>query len=132
MLRHNSVFSNYINTLIMAYSELLADRIRHYLDEKKIGYEAKKMMGGLCFMVNDKMCMGVLQDNLMGRIGKDAYENALEKEGCRKMDFTGREMKGYVFVDPLGIDMDQDLEYWLELCLSFNPLAKSSRKKKKK
>ncbi|NNF36455.1 MAG: TfoX/Sxy family protein [Saprospiraceae bacterium] len=116
----------------MAYSELLADRIRHYLGEKKIDYVGKKMMGGLCFMVDDKMCMGVVQDNLMGRIGKEAYEDALTREGCRKMDFTGREMKGYVFVDPIGIDMDQDLAYWLDLCLAFNPLAKSSKKKKKK
>ena len=46
------------------------------------------------------------------------------------MDFTGRPMKGYVFVDPLGFDMDDDLEYWIQLCLDFNPIAKSSKKKK--
>lgn len=83
-------------------------------------------------MVDDKMCVGVHQDNLMGRIGKEVYEDALTREGCRKMDFTGREMKGYVFVDPVGIDMDQDLAYWMDLCLAFNPLAMSSKKKKKK
>ena len=116
----------------MAYSELLADRIRVYFDDQRISYEAKKMMGGLCFMVDDKMCVGVHTEHLMARIGPDAYEDALNRKGCRPMDFTGRPMKGFVFVDAEGIDMDQDLNYWLDLCLAFNPIARSSKKKKKK
>ena len=60
----------------MAYSELLADRIRNYLDQKKVSFIAKKMMGGLCFMVDDKMCVGVHTDHLMARIGPEAYESA--------------------------------------------------------
>lgn len=115
----------------MAYSEWLADRIRQVLADKGVGYIEKKMMGGLCFMVDDKMCLGVVKEDLMARIGPDAYESALEKPGCRAMDFTGRPLKGYVFVEPSAIDMETELAQWVQACLDFNPLAKSSKKKKK-
>ena len=119
----------------MAYSEFIADRVRQVFNEKKVNFYEKKMMGGLCFMVDDKMCCGVHFDKkkemdlLMGRIGPDAMEEAMKREGCLPMDFTGRPMKGYVFVTPDGFDLDKDLEYWIQLCLDFNPLAKSSKKK---
>ncbi|ETN96653.1 TfoX/Sxy family protein [Zhouia amylolytica] len=113
----------------MAYDNFLADRIRLCLKEKHISFEEKKMMGGLCFMVEDKMCVGVVKDNLMARIDPDIYDKALQKKGCREMDFTGRPMKGFVFVEPEGIDLDQDLNYWIQLCLKYNPKAKSSKKK---
>ncbi len=119
----------------MAYSEYMADRIRRIFDEKKVEYYAKKMMGGLCFMVDNKMCCGIHYskkketDLLMARIGEAAYDDAIKRDGCHPMDFTGRPMKGYVFVTPDGFDMDVDLEYWLRLCLDFNPIAKSSKKK---
>jgi len=86
-------------------------------------------------MVDDKMCCGIHFDKkkemdlLMARIGTDAIPKAMQKEGCLPMDFTGRPMKGYVFVIPDGYDLDTDLEYWMGLCLDFNPLAKSSKKK---
>ena len=92
----------------MAYDEYLADRIKNVLNEKRISYEARKMMGGLCFMVDHKMCCGIVKDNLMARIGPDIYKEALNKEGCSEMDFTGRAMNGYVFISPYGIDMDTD------------------------
>jgi len=114
----------------MAYSELLADRIRLYFNDLRIAYEELKMMGGLCFMVDNKMCVGVVKEDLMARIGTETYENALTRKGARPMDFTKRPMKGYVFVAPDGIDMEEDLEYWLELALAYNPLAKASKKKK--
>lgn len=116
----------------MAYNEFLADRVRQQLHQQKIFYEEKKMMGGLCFMVDGKMCVGIVKDDLMARIGPDIYEKALTQTGCRSMDFTGRPMKGYVFVASEGYDLDQQLEYWIQLCLDFNPLAKASKKKKKK
>lgn len=114
----------------MAYDDLLADRIAAVLKEKQVTYEEKKMMGGLCYMVDDKMCLGIVKDNLMARIDPEVYQEALKKSGCREMDFTGRAMKGYVFVEPDGTDMETDLEYWVQLCLDFNPKAKSSKKKK--
>lgn len=116
----------------MPYSELLADRVRQVLADKNVSALEKKMMGGLCFMVDDKMCFGVVREELMARIGPEAYEGALEKPGCRAMDFTGRPMKGYVFLEASALDMDADLAYWVQACLDFNPLAKSSKKKKKK
>ena len=114
----------------MAYDEHLADRIKRTLEEKRITFSEKKMMGGLTFMVDEKMCVGVVKDKLMARIAPKIYEDALTKQGCHEMDFTKRPMKGFVFVDPEGTDMDTDLEYWVDLCLKFNPRAKSSKKKK--
>lgn len=116
----------------MAYDELLADRVRQILAEKNVDYEEKKMFGGLCYMVDGKMCFGVEKINLMARIGPDAYEDALTRKGCQQMEFTGRPMKGFVTVVPEGFDMDEDLKYWIQLCLDYNPIAKSSKKKKKK
>jgi len=119
----------------MAYNEYLAERVIGVLKEKKVVYRELKMMGGLCIMVDEKMCCGILYnkkaqtDLLMARIGPEVYESALEKMGCQPMDFIGRPMKGYVFVRPEGFDMDKDLEYWIDLCLAFNPLAKRSKKK---
>jgi TfoX/Sxy family transcriptional regulator of competence genes len=113
----------------MAYDEFLADRIRMELKHKGIAFEERKMMGGLCYMVNDKMCVGVVKNNLMARIDPELYHSALKKKGCHEMDFTGRPMKGFVFIEPEGTDLDSDLEYWVQMCLDFNPKAKSSRKK---
>lgn len=79
-------------------------------------------------MVNNKMCVGIVRDTLMARIDPDMYQEALKKKGSREMDFTGRPMKGFIFVDPIGIDMEEDLEYWIQLALEYNPKAKRSRK----
>ena len=87
------------------------------------------MMGGLCFMVKDKMCLGVVKDMLMARVGLEMHAEALKKIGCKPMDFTGTPLKGFVFVEPQGIDLDEDLEYWIDQCLAYNPKAKSSKKK---
>ncbi len=119
----------------MAYDEYQADRIKNILSAKKVDFEARKMMGGLCFMVDHKMLCGTHTDKktesnlLMARIGEDAYKNAIEREGTLPMDFTGRPMKGYIFVTPEGCDREEDLEFWLQKCLDFNPLAKTSKKR---
>ena len=81
-------------------------------------------------MFDEKRCVGEVKNNLMARLDPDIYEDALNREGARPMDFTGRPMKGYVFVEPEGIDMVADLESWVDLCLDFNQRAKSSKKKK--
>ena len=113
----------------MAYDELLADRLRQTLFEKNIVFEEKNMMGGLSFMVDNKMCLGIVKRELMARIGPEKYEESLNLEGCREMNFTGRSMKGYVFVDPEVLHNNKDLDFWIQLCLDFNPFAKSSKKK---
>ena len=86
------------------------------------------MFGGLCFMVNEKMCVGIIKDELMARIGDDKYTEVLKMKGCKEMNFTRRPMKGYVYLDKEVLDMENDLEYWLQLALDFNPKAKSSKK----
>lgn len=114
----------------MAYDENLADRIRHSLQSKNTAFEEKKMFGGLCFMVDDKMCLGIIKQELMARINPEIEEELLQKEGARKMDFTHRPMKGYLYVSPEAIDLDKDLDVWVQYCLDFNPLATSSKKRK--
>ncbi|MCX2681323.1 TfoX/Sxy family protein [Galbibacter sp. EGI 63066] len=115
----------------MAYSEHQKERIERILKEKTIKFEGRKFMGGYCFFVDDKMCIGLDidkktgKDRLMVRIGEDVMLHALKKKGCRPMDITGRPMKGFAFIDPQGFDLD----YWVQLALDFNPFAKSSKKK---
>lgn len=112
----------------MAYNAKLADRIRERLCElKKI--EEKEMMGGLAFMYNDKMCVGIIKDEMMCRIDPELYEEALEKYGCRQMDFTGKPMKGWILIEEEGMKSKKDFEYWIGLALEFNKKAKSSKKK---
>lgn len=115
----------------MAYDEHLADRIRTVFQKQHQITEEKKMMGGLCYMLNEKMCAGIINDSLMARIDPDFYQDALKIDGCREMDFTGRAMKGFVYVDAEAIDDDDELEFWISKCIEFNPKAKSSKKKKK-
>jgi TfoX/Sxy family transcriptional regulator of competence genes len=115
----------------MAYDEQLEERIRRFFDTKRVKHEAKRMMGGLCFMVNGKMCVGVEKNRLMARIGPDAYDDALKRKGCRAMDFTGRPMRGFVFIENDGLNSPRELTYWLELALAYNPTANKSAKRKK-
>lgn len=95
-------------------------------------------MGGLCFMVDDKMCCGILFDKkkqtdlIMARVGEDAFEDLIDNDKCHPMDFTGRPMKGFTFITPNGFDSETELEFYLQKCLDFNPLAKKSTPKKKK
>lgn len=116
----------------MAYNEKIAGNVRELISSKDNITEEKKMFGGLCFMVNDKMCVGVEKDRLMVRLDPMKYEEAIEKEGCIPMDFTGRVMKGFVFVDTEVLKTKKQLEYWIDLALEFNKIAKPSKKKKKK
>jgi TfoX/Sxy family transcriptional regulator of competence genes len=81
-------------------------------------------------MVNDKMCIGVEKERLMVRIDPARYEEAMGKEGCHPMDFTGKVMKGFVFVDADAVTTKKKLEYWVTLALEYNKIAKASKKKK--
>ncbi len=115
----------------MAYNEKLADRVRELIAREHKNIEEKKMFGGLCFMVNDKMCVGVEKERLMVRLDPSKYEEVIEKEGCQPMDFTGKIMKGYVFVDLAALNTKKKLEYWVNLAMEYNKFAKASVKKKK-
>jgi TfoX/Sxy family transcriptional regulator of competence genes len=112
----------------MSYSEQLRDRVREILYGQKKVVE-KKMFGGITFMVNGKMCVGVLKDEIMARIDPAVYEKALKRKGCREMRFTGKPMKGFVFIGTEGTKSKKDLEYWVGLAMEFNEIAKASKKK---
>lgn len=114
----------------MAYNEKLADRVRELISRTHTISEEKKMFGGLCFMVNDKMCVGVEKERLMLRVDPALTDEVLEKEGCRPMDFTGKVMKGFVFVDAAVLHSAKTLAWWVGLALDYNKVAKSSKKKK--
>jgi hypothetical protein len=113
---------------VMAYDELLEQRVRSFFDAKRIKHETRRMMGGLCFMVKGKMCVGIEKNRLMARIGPDAYDTALTRKGCGPMDFTGRALHGFVFVKPEGLESTKDLEFWLKLALAYNAMAKKTKK----
>ncbi len=114
----------------MAYDEFLSDRISRFFQNENVFFIEKKMFGGLSFMINDKMCVGVIKNEVMARIDPDIYEESLTKSGCNTMNFTGRPMKGFVFLSNEAIDLDENLYYWLQLALEYNPKAKSSKKKR--
>jgi TfoX/Sxy family transcriptional regulator of competence genes len=112
----------------MAYNEKLANMTRELIAQTHKNVEEKAMFGGLCFMVNDKMCVGVNKGRLMVRFDPAKSEEVMEKEGARPMEFTGRTMKGFVFVDENVLTTKKKLEYWIKLALDFNKHAKSSKK----
>ena len=116
----------------MAYNEKLADRVREIIAQHTSKIEEKKMFGGLCFMVHDKMCVGVESERLMVRLDPAKYEEVIDKEGCKPMDFTGKVMKGYVFVDIEALTTKKKLDYWMQLALEYNAIAKASKKPAKK
>lgn len=110
----------------MPYDEYLGERITRIMESARKPFFSKKMMGGLVFMVNDKMCCGTHIDKkygdslLMLRVGEENYQKEMSKEVCLPMDFTGRVMRGYLFVTPDGFDLEDDLEYWIKLALNYN------------
>jgi TfoX/Sxy family transcriptional regulator of competence genes len=101
----------------MAFDEGLAERIRDLLRDRDAISE-RKMFGGLAFMSRGHMFVGILGDTLMARVGPDRYADALRRPGAREMDFTGKPMRGYVYVAPEGIESDAALEDWIAKCLA--------------
>jgi TfoX N-terminal domain len=99
----------------MPYDQGLAERIREVLQSES-GIKEKKMFGGIAFMARDYMFVGIVGDTLMARVGPDEYEQALSRAHVREMDFTGRPMNGYVFVETPGFESDADLAYWVRRC----------------
>ncbi len=97
----------------MAYDTALADRIRRTLARRK-GVTEKAMFGGLAFLLDGKMFVGIVKDELMVRVGPEHHEEAIAQPHARTMDFTGRPMKGYVFVAPAGLRGDEALAGWVE------------------
>ncbi len=102
----------------MPYSESLAARVRDVLARRR-GAVEKKMFGGVCFMVDGNMCVGVWKDSLIARIGEDEATKALKRSGVSEFDVTGRPMRHWVLIEPDEIDSDAALREWIELALRF-------------
>ncbi|MBI5450088.1 MAG: TfoX/Sxy family protein [Gammaproteobacteria bacterium] len=102
----------------MAYDEGLAERLRDVFAGRHDVTE-RRMFGGLAFMVHGHMCCGIVGDTLMARVGPDAYAAALARPHVRAMDFTGRPMKGFIYVAPAGFDSDEQLLAWVRRCEGF-------------
>ncbi|HEX9188645.1 MAG TPA: TfoX/Sxy family protein [Vicinamibacteria bacterium] len=97
----------------MAYDEGLAERIRELLAEES-GVEEKRMFGGIAFLLHGNMSVGVVKDTLMVRVGPDAHPVLVGERHAREMDFTGKPMKGFVYVAPEGLESDADLRRWVD------------------
>jgi len=115
----------------MAYSEYLADRVRNSLRHSHVHFSEKKMFGGICFFVDDKMFAGVMKEYLMVRTDPQKEDEYLLENFCRPMDFTRSKMKGFLYVNPEGTDMEEDLDKWIDRCLEYNPKARSAKKIKR-
>lgn len=102
----------------MPHDEILADRVRKILARRR-GISEKKMFGGLSFLVNGNMACGVEGRKLMVRVGPDAWEDALGRAHARKMDFTGKSLKGFVYVQPAGVGSEASLRAWVDRGVDF-------------
>lgn len=116
----------------MAFDETLAKRVRALLIGRS-GYSERRMFGGIAFMLDGRMCCGVLNDELVARVDAADYAAALTRPQVRPMDFTGRPMKGYLYIAPAATADDGSLTMWVERCVSFVTAlpAKPPKPKKK-
>ena len=102
----------------MAYDAELAERVRQALNGMR-GITERQMFGGLCFMLGGNMTAGLVGDTLMLRVGPLEYDSCLALPHAREMDFTGRPLRGYIYVAPAGIKTDRALAAWLDRALAF-------------
>ena len=112
----------------MAYDEKLAKRVRQAL-ARRSGLEERAMFGGLAFMLRGHMCCGLVQDKLMVRVDPNLYDQLLREPGAQPMDFTGRPMRGFLYITGAGISTPSALHTWVSKALDFaeSRPAKSSR-----
>jgi TfoX/Sxy family transcriptional regulator of competence genes len=115
----------------VAYDEALASRIREILDEEG-GASERKMFGGIAYMHRDHMFIGIIKNELMVRVGAEAQEKVLKKKGVRPMDFTGRPLKGYVYVEPVAFKTKASLRKWIHAGHDFVETLPPKKKKKAK
>jgi hypothetical protein len=104
--------------LSMAFDEVLAGRTKEALKGQPTLVQ-KKMFGGIAFMVRGHMCCGVAGNDLMARIGTGEYEAMLKKSHVREMDFTGKPLRGFIYVDQAGLKTERQLRYWVTKSLDF-------------
>lgn len=102
----------------MPIDETLAGRVRSVLDER-VAWDEKRMFGGLAFLVNGHMACGILGDRLMVRVGPEAHESLSTRAHVSPMDFTGRPLRGFLFVEPAGTKTRRQLAAWMDRTLEF-------------
>jgi TfoX/Sxy family transcriptional regulator of competence genes len=113
----------------MAYNNALADKVRALLAEYPgLKIEEKKMFRGVSFMVNGKMCISVSGENLMCRFDPERTEELAAHRGFAPMIMKGREYKGYCYISSEGFRNNENLAFWIDVCLAFNAKAKASKK----
>jgi TfoX/Sxy family transcriptional regulator of competence genes len=115
----------------MVYDETLADRIRQAVGPRTDVVE-RKMFGGVAFLLDGKMFVGIVKDDLMVRVGPEQYEATLDESHVRPMDFTGRPMNGYVFVGPGGSRNVKAIKKWVDRGLEFVATVPQTKKKRRK
>jgi TfoX/Sxy family transcriptional regulator of competence genes len=115
----------------MAFDEKLADRIRQAVGPRPDVTE-KKMFGGLAFLKDGKMFVGIVKADLMVRVGPQRYDAALAQAHVRPMDFTGRPMVGYVFVGPGGCRTEKAVKTWVDRGAAFVATLEGGAKKRGK
>lgn len=115
----------------MPYNAQFAARIDRAFADRGVRFETKRMMGGLVYMVNGRMCVGVEKNRLMVRLDPRDVPAALERPGCRPMDFTGRPLKAFVFVDGAVLGTRAALQEWLDMALAYNPQVPRAKKSRR-
>lgn len=113
----------------MAYDEGLAERIRSVLDDRGDVSE-RRMFGGLAFLIRGNMSVGIVKNDLMVRVGAETHDEWVREQHARAMDFTGRPMKGFVYVSPHGFESDEDLQRWVERGVAFATSLPPKRSRK--
>lgn len=115
----------------MPFDEKIANQVREMIANRADNVEEKVMFGGLCFMVNDKICVAVKQDTLLVRIDPELFEQENGKDGRKPMVHQGKPVKSYLFVDFDSMHNHESLHYWVKLALDYNPHAPLSQAKQK-
>src|SRR5687767_15106868 len=116
----------------MPFDEALGERVANSLRRAGLDFREKRMFGGLGFMINDKMCVGVVKDELMVRVLDERYDEVLQMPYARQMDFAGRPMKGFVYVSRDGVAGDKELQKWIDLGIEFAKFGQVKSKKTSK
>ena len=114
----------------MASDPHTLERLRRALQLRRIDWYEKRMFGGDCFMVDDKMLLGTYKGGIMARVDPAEEDTLSQRPGAEAMIHGGRAMPGFLMVAPEGFDSDTQLEFWIGKCMEYNPKAKSSKKKK--
>lgn len=117
-------------SLRMASDPHTLERMRRVLQSRKVVWTEKKMFGGDCIMIDDKMCFGTYQGGIMFRVDPEEGEELSKREGVAMMVQAGRTMPGYLQAQPSAYDRDEELEFWIDKALAYNPKAQASKKKK--